>query len=201
MQRDRRLLFAGVALTLVGALGLMLYPLLGSLRDGTNGSDGRAQRGQRQQGQSGRFASNGERIYFTGIGHNGPIRADWDPSGGYGGYGGMMDRRRGRRQGVPRMGCVRCHREDGQGGPIGMMGGGVEAPDIRYSTLSQGGIEFGEDESSTAEVSWTDADIARAIRDGVEPDGERLDRLMPRWKMDSTDMRDTIDYLKELSDR
>jgi len=62
-------------------------------------------------------------------------------------------------------------------------------PDIRYSTLT------GPHEAS---AGWTDAQIARAVREGVEPDGEELDPMMPRWDMDETDMRDIINYLKEL---
>ena len=45
-----------------------------------------------------------------------------------------------------------------------MMFGSVDIPDIRYSTLST--ARSGE---GTTIPAWTDSDIARAIRDGVEP--------------------------------
>jgi len=60
--------------------------------------------------------------------------------------------------------CVDCHGEDGRGGRVGMMFGSVDIPDIRYSTLST--ARSGE---GTTIPAWTDSDIARAIRDGVEP--------------------------------
>lgn len=200
MRGHKGLLLAAVILIGTGLVGGAVTTALIGRSLSSRPEVGRRGAGSRPPLDSGRFSSAGERIYYTGIGHDGPIRVRWDPSGGTRGYGGMMGRR-GRQSGYLRMGCVRCHREDGQGGLIGMMGGGAEAPDIRYSTLSEGGPEPGEDESSTVEVGWTDEDIARAIRDGIEPDGEELDPLMPRWRMDATDMRDTIDYLKELSDR
>jgi mono/diheme cytochrome c family protein len=69
----------------------------------------------------------------------------------------------------------------------------VEVPDIRYTSLTSPHTE--DDPPMPA---WTDADIARAIREGVEPDGESLDSFMPRWDMSDADIRDVIAYLKEL---
>jgi cytochrome c oxidase subunit 2 len=48
---------------------------------------------------------------------------------------------------------------------------------------------------------WSDRDIARAIREGVEPDGERLKAPMPRWDMTDAEIADVIAYLKELDNR
>lgn len=138
------------------------------------------------------FTSNGDRIYHTGVGHAGAMSRRWNPPQGFGGMmggGGMGGRFAG-------MGCVICHRADGRGGRLGMMGVTVDVPDIRYTTLTSP-----HEETSGATPGWTEAQIATAIRDGVEPDGKRLDPLMPTWDMDATDMKDTIDYLKELSNR
>lgn len=127
--------------------------------------------------QLGGFASNGERIYYTGTGHAGVIRR----------AGGQM----------MAAACVNCHGANGRGGRIAMMMEFVvDVPDIRYQTLtspSQG--------TSGTVPGWTEAQIADAIRNGVEPDGKKLDSFMPRWDMDATDMADTIGYLKELSTR
>jgi hypothetical protein len=38
--------------------------------------------------------------------------------------------------------------------------------------------------------------LRRAITDGVDPAGERLDPAMPRWSMSGEDMADLIAYLK-----
>lgn len=127
----------------------------------------------------GGFSSNGQRIYYTGTDETGAIpRA----GAGFGMMGGTA--------------CVDCHGEDGRGGLVGMMYGTVDVPDIRYSTLSRVRSEDG-----TFIPEWSDADIARAIRDGVEPDGKRLRTPMPRWEMTDADLTDVIAYLKELSAR
>ena len=49
--------------------------------------------------------------------------------------------------------------------------------------------------------AYTDATLARAIREGVGPDGRALDYLMPRFRIDDADMASLIAYLKQLSNR
>jgi mono/diheme cytochrome c family protein len=125
-------------------------------------------------------SSAGQRIYYTGADANGPI-----PKTAAG--GGMMGP----------LACVNCHGQDGRGGRVRMMMfGTVDVPDIRYSTLTTTRSEEG-----ATVPAWTDAGIARAIRDGVEPDGQRLKAPMQRWSMTDADIADVIAYLKELSAR
>lgn len=162
------LAIAGVALAAIGIIGLVVVGA-GLLPTGTTGA--------------GPFTSDGERIFFTGVGHDGPLTIVWDPPEG---GRGMMRRQRGRMRAS--MGCAMCHRTDGRGGPVGMMSG-IVAPDIRYATLTS---------AHGDEKAWSEAEIVRAIRTGEEPDGETLDGMMPRWEMDATDMRAIIAYLKEL---
>jgi cytochrome c oxidase subunit II len=126
----------------------------------------------------------GQQIYLTGASANGPIPRSV-PAGGMMSQGRMGD-----------MSCVDCHGEDGRGGQRAMMFGGVEIPDIRYSVLSSP-----RSEDSTTEPGWTDRDIARAIRDGIEPNGEQLKAPMPRWDMTDAEVDDVIAYLKELDRR
>lgn len=192
MRRSRWPLVLGLVLVIVGLLGMMAGGVIARLESRVE--SGASRGGRTPSGQEGSsfdgYASNGQRIYYTGVGHDGPIAREWLGSGG---LPGMMGQRgRGGRGNFGGMGCVMCHREDGRGGRIGMMGQTAEAPDIRYDTLAS-------EEESGAVGGWSSADIARAIRDGIEPNGERQNDLMPRWDMDGTDMRDTIDYLKELS--
>ncbi|TDB38027.1 MAG: c-type cytochrome [Actinobacteria bacterium] len=123
----------------------------------------------------GGFASLGQQIYFTGADAAGPIPRAGGPSH-------MASARA----------CVGCHGATGTGGSFGMMRN-FEVPDIRYSALTS---PHPEDDPPTP--AWTDADIARAIRDGVEPNGESLDAFMPRWDMTDDDMNAVIAYLKEL---
>jgi len=125
-------------------------------------------------------SSSGQRIYTTGADANGPI-----PRTGAG--RGMMGT----------AACVTCHGQNGRGGRVSMMMfGTIDVPDIRYSTLTTARSEEG-----TTVPAWTDSDIARAIRDGVEPDGQRLKAPMQRWNMTDADIADVIAYLKELSAR
>ena len=132
----------------------------------------------------GSFSSPGQRIYYTGADAAGPIPRTI-AGGGFMGPGMMGN-----------VVCANCHGEDGRGGRVGMMFGSVDIPDIRYSTLTTARSE------GTATIpAWTDADIARAIRDGVEPNGQPLKSPMPRWSMTEADMTDVIAYLKELSPR
>ena len=133
---------------------------------------------------AGTFSSAGRQIYYTGATAAGPIPRTV-AGGGISGFGMMGD-----------VACVDCHGEDGRGGRVGMMLGSVDIPDIRYSTLSTTRSDNG-----TTVPAWTDGDITRAIRDGVEPNGQSLKAPMPRWAMTDAEIADVISYLKELSAR
>lgn len=195
MRTGKGLPIVALAMMGVGFLGMVATSAM--TRSLSTGPRDRSEvvRSERRRAPADGFSSNGERIYYTGAGRDGPIAVEWNP--GFG--GGMMGRRGGTRLLRMRPACVRCHRSDGRGGSVRMMGWGAVAPDIRYDTLTSGDPDAVESATSTVEAGWSDAEIARAIREGVEPDGEELDPVMPRWRMDRTDMRDTIDYLKELS--
>ncbi len=152
-------------------------------RSGGNGAtppDGRRgpRSGPPSDGFTDEYDSLGEQIYFTGVGEDGliPRTVPYGP--------GMMG-------GVS---CSSCHGNDGSGREFFMMGRTWEAPDIRYETLTSEHVEDGEPHEP-----WTEQDIARAVREGIEPDGAELDELMPRWDMTDAEMNATIDYLEELS--
>lgn len=165
------LLIAAVALLLVGAAGIAVLLLTTA--------------GSATLPAGARFTSNGQSIYYTGADVSGPIARSIRGGGmmGFGMTGAFS--------------CVDCHGEDGRGGKVSvMMFGSIDVPDIRYSTLSTARVDNGSDVPA-----WTDADIARAIRNGVEPTGQRLKAPMPRWNMTDADLEDVIAYLKELSSR
>jgi mono/diheme cytochrome c family protein len=168
---SKALLTWSIALIAVGVLGLGVVWALGL-------------RGMSFAG-SGTFTSAGQRIYYTGQDADGRVIPRTIAGGGMMGLGMMGD-----------VACVDCHGEDGRGGRIGMMFGTVDIADIRYSTLTTSRSEDG-----TTVPAWTDNDIARAIRDGVEPNGQRLKAPMPRWNMTDGEVTDVIDYLKELDTR
>jgi mono/diheme cytochrome c family protein len=80
--------------------------------------------------------------------------------------------------------CASCHRPDGSGG---MKFGNVTAPDLRAPGLD-------------AAYHNDDRLLARAILRGIDPAGNPLDRVMPRWQGQFTTDQTAalIGYLKRL---
>ena len=159
----------GAALVLVGGLGLIA--LLGRSPALFSSGGGRVR-------LSGTDSSLGARIYLDGLGESGTVPRTASGPGMMGG------------------GCVTCHDIDGAGGAFSMMMGTFEAPDIRYETLTG---EHAEEGDHAEDAGWTDRDIRRAIVEGLEPDGERLDPFMPRWQLNDAEFDALLEYLKELS--
>jgi cytochrome c oxidase subunit II len=93
-----------------------------------------------------------------------------------------------------RMACADCHGSDGRGGTVRMMMSSFDAPDIRYSTLIEGEHEDAHGEHP----AYMDEDIKRAITEGIDPAGEELDWIMPRWEMTDEQLNDLIAYMKTL---
>ncbi len=120
------------------------------------------------------FQTNGERIYFTSTSNSGEPIISW--IGSMTMRGGMIS-------------CATCHGADGRGGQGRMMMWTFNAPDIRYSTLT--GVRGNE-------TPYTDELIKRAITQGVDADGKRLEPPMPVWQMSDSDLNDLLAYLKTL---
>jgi len=133
----------------------------------------------------GRYASNGERIYFTGASANGPIRYSGGVSVGMMG-GGMM--------GGGQLACADCHGSGGRGGRHVMHMTVMDAPDIRWSTLS----EAEHDDEEMDHPPYDAESFNRAVTQGLEPDGKRLDPAMPRWQMSDKDLDGLLEFLKSL---
>lgn len=127
----------------------------------------------------GQFDSNGEQIYWTGTSQSGPpITAEMT---------GMHRMPQGM------LACVNCHGEDGSGGRVQMMMETFTAPNIQFSELT--GEHGGEHEEHEP---YTEETIKRAITQGVDPAGESLEWMMPRWDMTDQQLNDLIAYLKTL---
>ncbi len=94
--------------------------------------------------------------------------------------------------------CVNCHRQSG----LGALEGGILCPPITAKYLFRRGIRYGQEDThsvSAIRSVYTDSTLARAIREGIDPDGRTLKYLMPRYKLDDAAMSSLIAYLKQLS--
>ncbi|TGC11597.1 hypothetical protein CUN85_00745 [Methanolobus halotolerans] len=125
------------------------------------------------------FDSNGEMIYYTGYNESGQkIPFSYGPT--------WLSVRGGS--------CVSCHGVDGRGGVPVMMA--YEIPsDITYESLTS---EEHDMEEGEGHPPYTNETIKIAIREGIDPSGDELDPVMPRWHMSDEDLDDLIEYLRGL---
>ncbi len=68
------------------------------------------------------------------------------------------------------------------------------APEIRWRTLIEEHRESGEEEHPP----YNGRLVKRAITEGLNPAGEPLDYVMPRWQMNKRELNAIIEFLKEL---
>jgi ABC-type branched-subunit amino acid transport system substrate-binding protein len=92
------------------------------------------------------------------------------------------------------MPCANCHGADGRGRPEG----GVRPPDITWRRLSlpYGQLQVG----GRNHGPYDEGALARAVGEGRDPAGNRLDPAMPRFVMSLRDMANLTAYLKRLED-
>jgi len=89
--------------------------------------------------------------------------------------------------------CASCHGPTGRGGIHTMHMDVMDAPDIRYSTLTS------EEDEHGGEHGEYDLEAFRlAVIGGAHPDGKALSREMPRWRMSDEDLADLFEFLKTL---
>ena len=97
--------------------------------------------------------------------------------------------------------CANCHRRSG----FGVEEGRIVIPPItgkylfRESTDATEMAHPGSEALSPRRSRYSPETLARAIRDGIDPDGRKLDYLMPRFALDDATMTLLIGYLKQLS--
>lgn len=98
--------------------------------------------------------------------------------------------------------CVNCHRRSG----LGMKEGRRSIPPIagvylfhpRARTADELDLPY-VDGMRADRDPYTDATLARAIRDGIGADGKALSYLMPHYRLDDAQMAGLIAYLRQLS--
>jgi hypothetical protein len=100
--------------------------------------------------------------------------------------------------------CINCHRRSG----LGSREGALTIPPVTgeylfraRGTAAQEPMLHGYGNMLGHRDSYTDATLARAIREGLDSGGRPLSPLMPRFALDDTSMGELIGYLKQLGTR
>ena len=128
------------------------------------------------------YSSNGERIYLTGQSNRGTqIRA-------VSGHHHMQ---------MHGGGCATCHGGDREGGASMWPWFWKTAPALT-STALQGD---NHQDDGHSHPSYTRQSLKRAIVDGLNPEGEALDELMPRWVLADEDLDDLVNFLLDNENR
>jgi hypothetical protein len=96
--------------------------------------------------------------------------------------------------------CVNCHLRSG----LGTVEGRILIPPITAKYLFRPVSTTAATMAQPPTIArapmrsrYTAATLARAIREGIDPDGRRFDYLMPRYTLDEASMSATIDYLRQ----
>lgn len=90
------------------------------------------------------------------------------------------------------MPCVNCHGDDGLGRPES----GIIPSNVTWGYLTTSyGLRHRDGRTHPA---YTEETAARAIVDGIDPDGNRLDTAMPRYSLSKDDLADLLAYLTVL---
>lgn len=88
--------------------------------------------------------------------------------------------------------CVNCHGRDGRG----VSEGGLRAPDIRWSTLTD---RFAPVRQGSAAVPYDQSSLAQTLATGRRPDGSMLSPAMPRFDLSEAEVSALVEQLIALS--
>lgn len=173
-QRRPKSLWLGIALLVIGLLGLGILATV-------NAGQGPGASVVPFVGNGAQtFSSLGERVFLTGTDENRNIIPRSTPA-----MYGMM---------FAQAGCASCHGRDGRGGTVGAMMGSFHTPDIRWSTLTSS-----QDPEGRPQTPFDEASFARAVRDGIDPEGDRVKAPMPQWRLTDAEVAALVVYLKGLN--
>lgn len=88
--------------------------------------------------------------------------------------------------------CGNCHGEDGRG----RAEGGITPANIQWSELVK--VYGHQHANGRRHAAFDEASLRRAVMDGIDPDGNRLDGAMPRYAMSAKDFAALAAYLRKL---
>jgi len=131
---------------------------------------------------------NGERLYRQGVLPSGkPLVADREGADPMQGQAAA---------------CMNCHLRSG----LGTLEGRILIPPITakylFRPVSTGAASMAQPPTiarGPMRNRYTAATLARAIREGIDPNGRKFDYLMPRYALDEASMSATIDYLRQFA--
>jgi|GEM_PF-3357350 len=140
----------------------------GMMGGGENQCD-RMKGGVAVAGNDKRFSSNGERIFHTGVNSKGEVIKN--------------------SHGMQGAGCAMCHGSDAKGSKMMM-----DVPDIRWITLinPEGHVHS----SGRRHPAYAEESFKTCVLAGIDPGGNQLSTMMPKWEMSKEDIDDLINYLK-----
>ena len=95
--------------------------------------------------------------------------------------------------------CVSCHRRS----RLGSSEGGKQVPPLTATALfkpaqmsvTRGVLPKAFKHTGSARIPYTEESLAKAIREGIDPSGRKLDPLMPRYALDSEAIAALTAYL------
>jgi hypothetical protein len=141
-----------------------------------------------ERAAAGPAVSVGESIYLRGVQGSGAPLEGKREAGGVDAQGA-------------RAACVNCHQRSG----LGSKEGSTTMPPITGEYLfwspghdAEAGLPYVESMHGNR-APYSDATLARAIREGLDSQGRPLSYLMPRFALDDVDMAALIEYLKKLT--
>lgn len=109
------------------------------------------------------------------------------------------------RLGAERAACAVCHRRSGMGNREGaqsvsrITGPALYSRPVPFWPTRPGRAAKVKPPRRDTRSPYDDATLARALREGVDPDGNPLAPLMPRYALSDADARALIAYLRQLS--
>jgi|SRR3972149_3862232 len=189
-------LFIGIILVLIGLTGLVLYYTAGDFQfqgpmgmgrgmSGMMGGRGMMDGMMRGGGMMGdmmrnmeeidrktEFSSNGERIFFRGVNSKGEFIKN--------------------SHGMQGVGCAMCHGANAQGMQMMMM---TDVPPLKWGYLTD--PKGHTHANGRTHPSFTEPSFKSCVLAGIDPAGNELSTMMPRWQMSNEDLDSLIEYLSK----